>query len=114
AAGHLHQPAACHRDRLSRRASARTRRAAPRASPPTHPTSGDRPPVTGTRKDPPMTSLDGAVVLVTGANGGLGRQFVTQALTRGATTVYATARNPQAWSDPRVVPLALDVTDPSS
>jgi len=61
-----------------------------------------------------MTSLDGSVVLVTGANGGLGRQFVTQALARGATKVYATARTPREWGDSRVVPLALDVTDPTS
>ena len=61
-----------------------------------------------------MTRLDGATVLVTGANGGLGRQFVAQALARGAVRVYATARTPRAWDDPRVVPLALDVTDDAS
>lgn len=61
-----------------------------------------------------MTTLDGSVVLVTGANGGLGREFVEQALSRGASKVYATARTPQAWGDPRVVPLALDVTDDAS
>lgn len=53
----------------------------------------------------------GGVVLVTGANGGLGTEFVRQALERGATKVYATARTPKAWDDSRVVPLALDVTD---
>ena len=53
----------------------------------------------------------GGVVLVTGANGGLGTEFVRQALERGATKVYATARKPRSWDDPRVVPLALDVTD---
>ncbi|MFZ2511978.1 MAG: SDR family oxidoreductase [Gordonia sp. (in: high G+C Gram-positive bacteria)] len=53
-------------------------------------------------------------VLVTGANGGLGTQFVQQALDRGAHTVYATARTPREWSDPRIVPLALDVTDSAS
>lgn len=61
-----------------------------------------------------MTDLDGSVVLVTGANGGLGAHFVRQALERGATTVYATARTPRDWDDPRVVPLALDVTDDAS
>lgn len=61
-----------------------------------------------------MPTLDGAVVLVTGANGGIGTQFVHQALARGAATVYATARTPRAWDDERVVPLALDVTDPAS
>jgi NAD(P)-dependent dehydrogenase (short-subunit alcohol dehydrogenase family) len=61
-----------------------------------------------------MPQLSGAVVLVTGANGGLGRELVEQALARGAAKVYATARRPQAWNDPRVVPLTLDVTDPDS
>lgn len=61
-----------------------------------------------------MTSLTGAVVLVTGANGGLGIEFVRQALDRGAARVYASARTPKQWDDPRIVPLALDVTDPAS
>lgn len=61
-----------------------------------------------------MTSLHSAVVLVTGANGGLGTEFVHQALDRGAAKVYATARSPRTWDDPRIVPLALDVTDPGS
>lgn len=61
-----------------------------------------------------MTTLTDAVVLVTGANGGLGTEFVRQALDRGAAKVYATARTPKAWDDPRVVPLALDVTDAAS
>lgn len=61
-----------------------------------------------------MTSLKGAVVLVTGANGGIGTQFVHQALARGAAKVYATARSPRAWDDERIVPLALDVTDPAA
>ncbi len=41
--------------------------------------------------------LDGRTVLVTGANGGLGEHFVRQALERGATKVYATARTPRNW-----------------
>ncbi|SKB06039.1 SDR family oxidoreductase [Aeromicrobium choanae] len=61
-----------------------------------------------------MTSLNGAVVLVTGANGGIGTHFVREALARGASKVYATARSPRDWNDERVVPLALDVTDPES
>ena len=61
-----------------------------------------------------MTQLADSVVLVTGANGGLGTEFVGQALKRGATRVYATARNPREWEDSRVVPLRLDVTDPAS
>lgn len=61
-----------------------------------------------------MTSLNGAVVLVTGANGGIGTHFVREALARGAAKVYATARTPRQWDDDRIVPLTLDVTDPSS
>lgn len=61
-----------------------------------------------------MTKLAGSVVLVTGANGGLGTEFVRQAVARGAQRVYATARKPRTWDDDRVVPLALDVTEPAS
>lgn len=61
-----------------------------------------------------LQSLNGAVVLVTGANGGIGTHFVEQALKRGAAKVYATARVPRVWDDERVVPLALDVTDATS
>ncbi|HXR43683.1 MAG TPA: SDR family oxidoreductase [Pseudolysinimonas sp.] len=61
-----------------------------------------------------MTTIQNAVVLVTGANGGLGTEFVRQALARGAARVYATARTPREWGDDRIVPLALDVTDAAS
>jgi NAD(P)-dependent dehydrogenase (short-subunit alcohol dehydrogenase family) len=61
-----------------------------------------------------VTSLDNSIVLVTGANGGLGTQFVHQALELGASKVYATARRPQQWNDERVVALPLDVTDEAS
>lgn len=58
--------------------------------------------------------IEGSVALVTGANGGLGTEFVKGLLERGATRVYAAARTPQEWGDPRVVPLQLDVTDEQS
>ncbi|MBQ1080763.1 SDR family oxidoreductase [Nocardiopsis sp. B62] len=61
-----------------------------------------------------MPTLDGSVVLVTGANGGIGTQFVRQALARGASKVYASARNPRTWDDERIVPLRLDITDQAS
>ncbi|SEC20402.1 SDR family oxidoreductase [Microbacterium hydrocarbonoxydans] len=61
-----------------------------------------------------MPALSGAVVLVTGANGGIGSHFVHQALARGAAKVYASARTPRDWDDERIVPLTLDVTDPAS
>ncbi|MFF5076493.1 SDR family oxidoreductase [Actinoplanes sp. NPDC000266] len=57
-------------------------------------------------------SLDGRTVLVTGANGGLGEQFVRQALERGAARVYAAARSAKQWDDARVRPLTLDLTSP--
>lgn len=61
-----------------------------------------------------MVTLNNATVLVTGANGGLGTEFVTQALARGARKVYAAARTPKDWDDDRVVPIRLDVTDAAS
>lgn len=61
-----------------------------------------------------MPSLSQSVVLVTGANGGIGSAYVHAALARGAAKVYASARTPREWDDDRVVPLTLDVTDPAS
>ncbi|MFE9867138.1 SDR family oxidoreductase [Streptomyces sp. NPDC005506] len=61
-----------------------------------------------------MTTLEGAVVLVTGGNRGIGKAIVDELLTRGVKKVYATARNPQPSTDARVVPLALEVTDIAS
>lgn len=63
-----------------------------------------------------MTSLAGQTVLVTGANRGMGREYLGQLLDRGVTKVYAAARDPQTIdaTDPRVVPLKLDVTDAAS
>lgn len=55
--------------------------------------------------------IQGSVALVTGANRGLGAAFVQELLDRGAAKVYAAARTPQPSSDPRVVPVTLDVTD---
>ena len=48
---------------------------------------------------------------MTGANRGLGRALVEEALRRGAQRVYAGTRQPLAHSDGRVTPLTLDVTD---
>lgn len=59
-------------------------------------------------------TLTGKTVLVTGANGGLGEEFVHQALARGAAKVYAAARSPHDWADARIQPLPLDITDPHS
>ncbi|GII52619.1 short-chain dehydrogenase/reductase [Planotetraspora thailandica] len=50
-------------------------------------------------------------LLVTGANRGIGRALVEEALRRGARRVYAGTRQPFAHPDERVMPLPLDVTD---
>ena len=50
-------------------------------------------------------------VLVTGANRGLGRALVEEALSRGAQRVYAGTRQPLSHADARVTPLTLDVTN---
>ena len=56
-----------------------------------------------------MTITDKAV-LVTGANRGIGRALVDEALRRGARRVYAGTRRPLAHPDERVTPVTLDVT----
>lgn len=61
-----------------------------------------------------VPQINGSTVLVTGANGGLGVEFVEQALALGARRVYASARTPSDWDDARIVPLRLDVTDEQS
>lgn len=60
--------------------------------------------------------IKGANLLVTGSNRGLGRALVEAALVHGAGKVYAAARDPAgiAASDPRVRPVALDLTDSQS
>jgi NAD(P)-dependent dehydrogenase (short-subunit alcohol dehydrogenase family) len=54
--------------------------------------------------------LKDSVVLITGANRGIGLAFAKAALARGARRVYAGARNPSQISLAGVMPLKLDVT----
>jgi NAD(P)-dependent dehydrogenase (short-subunit alcohol dehydrogenase family) len=57
--------------------------------------------------------INGSAALVTGANRGIGRAIARALLERGAK-VYAGARNPGSITDPELVPVELDVTDPAS
>lgn len=55
--------------------------------------------------------VEGAVALVTGANRGIGQAFARELLARGASKVYAAARDAGRVSVPGVEPVSLDVTD---
>lgn len=62
------------------------------------------------------SSIPGKAVLVSGAGGGIGQALVRAFLEAGAAQVFAAARTARpggvAAMDPRIVPLALDVTRP--
>lgn len=65
-------------------------------------------------------NLSNAVVLVTGANRGLGRALVAASLEAGVKKVYAGARDAGQLRDlvatapAKIVPLAIDITSPAS
>jgi NAD(P)-dependent dehydrogenase (short-subunit alcohol dehydrogenase family) len=61
-----------------------------------------------------MTEIKGAVAFVTGGSRGIGKALVGELYGRGASKVYATARDPRTVTHPDAVPVALEVTDPAA
>jgi len=60
--------------------------------------------------------IKGAVVLITGANRGIGKAFVNELIKAGAAKVYAAVRNPEkakflATGSGKIITLQLDITE---
>jgi NAD(P)-dependent dehydrogenase (short-subunit alcohol dehydrogenase family) len=58
-------------------------------------------------------NIENKAILITGANRGIGRALVAEALRRGAKKVYAGTRSTLQVNDERVTPVTLDVTNTS-
>ena len=58
-------------------------------------------------------NIQNKTVLISGANRGIGRALVQEALRRGAKRVYAAMRGASDFADPRVTLLNVDVTNAS-
>src|SRR5256714_6356050 len=58
-------------------------------------------------------NIKNKTILITGANRGIGRALLGEALRRGAKRVFAGSRGPLDIADNRVTPVTLDVTSPS-
>jgi NAD(P)-dependent dehydrogenase (short-subunit alcohol dehydrogenase family) len=61
-----------------------------------------------------LPTLTDRTVLITGANRGIGRALLDEALARGVRRVYAATRTPFNHAHERVTPVLLDVTDAAS
>ena len=57
-----------------------------------------------------VMQIEGTVAL--GANRGIGKAFAEALLERGASKVYSAVRDTSTVTDPRLVPVRLDITDP--
>jgi NAD(P)-dependent dehydrogenase (short-subunit alcohol dehydrogenase family) len=64
--------------------------------------------------------IEGAIALVTGANGGIGKEYVEALRKLGAVRIYACARKAEAVAEivaldlERIVPVSLDITNEQS
>ena len=58
--------------------------------------------------------IEGATIFVTGANRGIGLAFAREALVMGAVKVYAGMRKTGGFSEPGMIPVQIDVTNPES
>ncbi|WP_027556140.1 SDR family oxidoreductase [Bradyrhizobium sp. Cp5.3] len=58
--------------------------------------------------------IKSATVFITGANRGLGLAFAREARRRGAAKVYAGMRKTDGFNEPGIIPVKIDVTDPTS
>lgn len=64
--------------------------------------------------------IQGAIALVTGANGGIGQYYIQGLQSAGVKCIYAGARNPNSLKDivatdpDRIIPIPLDISDEAS